>query len=364
MSILLTHTTALEVLRRWELRKALAKGERCVAVVPGIAVNREDLASLDAVLAGLARPLEVMVSERSGLSGAPDVRAHLRCGPLPEGSGVRVAKGVCCSSPEELAIQMAPRLTHLELVCLLAELMGTYVICPSMEDGMFERDAPLTTPDLVGEYLRRAGSRRGTRMVRRALEDAPVGSASPRETKLSLRLSLKPSLGGYNLRVLSLNERVEVRQIANWQLKGERRPDILVASPDGTRVVAVEYLGRHHNKPARLVQDANRTNELKAMGISEYVLRKEQYDDVGYLDGIVGEIRAELGYPRIGMTRATSRRRRELREGLLHELEAIDGVSWLGRERAARRLEVAASADGDRIVAANDVVPVEAYGLG
>ena len=185
---------------------------------------------------------------------------------------------------------------------LLGELLGLYAVFPWDERGMRQRDEPLMTPEGLLAHLDALGPRKGTSRVRRALSLACVRSGSPRETKLSLRLSLKPSLGGYGLTVLSMNEPVEVGRIHDRLQRGTRRPDILVAGPERPgqerRVAAVEYNGRDHDAPARISEDARRTNELVAVGIPEFVVRREQYADLDYMDGLVERIREKLGVPR------------------------------------------------------------------
>ena len=362
MGIVLSHTTALEALRSWSLRKRLARGERCVAIAPShpCDVSAEgDLGSLSGVLSS---PVNQLVSQKR--AARRDVRsfAHLQSGPLPEGSGVPLSGGVVCASPEQLAVQMAPSLTYLELVFLLSELMGLYAICPAMEDGMFQRRVPLTTPELIEQHLVRLGSRPGTQAVRRALGDACVRSGSPQETRLCLRLGLRPGMGGHNLNVLSMNDPVRVARVSNRMSEGTRKPDVLVGSPDGERFAAIEYHGVVHDRHVVQVQDANRTNELKAMGIAEYVVRKEQYDDLDYMDGLVGIIRRELGYPRIGMTRAEAERRRALRDQLRRELDAIDGVTWDGRARELARDSFSSDPE-ETSPEVHEEVPLEAYGL-
>ena len=252
---------------------------------------------------------------------------------------------------------MAPSLTYLETVVLLSELMGLYAIAPGLEDGMFQRDVPLTDPSRMLSYLAALGARPGTRLVRRALASACVRSGSPRETKLGIRLSLRSGLGGYGLRVVSMNEPVEVRCLDGSLVVGTRRPDLVVTVPGvgNGRLVAIEYLGSRHNERARLVADATRSNELKAVGVSEYLVRSEHYSDLDYMDALVGSIRRELGQPRIGMTRETAARRRALRRDLYEELELIDGVTWRGRERARRRAERPQQEE------VRELVPVEAY---
>lgn len=243
-------------------------------------------------------------------------------------------------SPEHLCVQLAPGLTRLELVVLLSELMGIYAICLAEKGGMRQRRQPLMTPESLLAHLEALGTHRGVRQVREALHLACVMSGSPRETKLSLRLALPPALGGYGLNVLSMNEPVEVRRIRDRMQTGIRKPDILIGGPitEGRRVVAaVEYNGRVHDEPAQLASDADRTNELTRMGIPEFIVRREQYRDLDYMDGLAAGIRERLGLPepRPSSTRARELRRRRFE--LYRELELIDGVHWNGREREKYR---------------------------
>ena len=334
MTTFLSHTTALEAMRRWDLRSRLATGERCAAIVPPNPDDVESLLDPGSLLGSLEKPLHLLVSTPRSLVRTELAHAHLQSGPLPDGSALQVADGVLCSSPELLAVQMAPLLTRLELIYLLSELLGFYAICPASKDGMFQRREPLSTPERMLKFLGRMGGRPGVQMVRRALGEACVGSGSPRETR----------------------DRMQT---------GVRKPDILLASPDGRRIAAMEYLGRVHDASSQLAQDANRTNELKAIGVSEYVVRREQYGDLEYMDGLVAEVRRELGLPRIGMTRATAEARKERRRALCEELDRIDGVSWTGRtrERAAREAEKDGAEKDALVVAETIVVPLDAYGL-
>lgn len=370
MGLFLSHTTALETLRSWNLRHRLARGERCDAPVPTALPAEKDLERITLRVPTLStpdRPIEVVVSTGHSGARANGMFAHVTKAPLPAGSAVPISDDVVCSSPELVAVQMAPSLTLLELLCLLSELLGLYAICPEAEGGMFERSAPLTTPERLGAYLDTLGPRPGVGLVRHALAQACVRSGSPRETKLALRLSLRPGLGGYGLGLLAMNEPVVVERIYDPADTGIRRPDILVGRPREVALsgaalfVAVEYNGRHHDLPARITQDANRSNELRARDIPEYVVRREQYDDLDYMDGLVERIRKNLGLPRIGMTKEMASERRRLRQRLYEELEHIDGIHWNGRAREKERERWAGSPD--ETLRAEEVVPVEAYGL-
>ena len=363
MDILLSHTTALEALRTWDAQALIERGEVADLEVPAKIAHEgqlRDLIDSSALLRSLSKPLHLLSSRTRASRRTRLVHEHLQRDPLPRGSVVRLAPGVCCVSPEHLAVQMSFSLTLLELTVLLCELLGLYAICPSCERGMIQRESPLMTPESLLAHLDALGPRKGTRLVRRALAMACVRSGSPRETKLSLRLSLRPELGGYGLSILSMNESVEVERIHDRLQKGTRRPDILVAGPgrpgQERRVAAVEYNGRDHDTPRQIAEDARRTNELVAVDIPEFVVRREYYGDLDYMDGLVERIREKLGLPRQVRGVELSERLRRLRWELYLELERIDGVTWKGRERERARQDAAARGW--------DVVPVDAYGLG
>lgn len=372
MSILLTHTTALEAMRSRRLRRRLEKGERCDGNVPErVPDNAEIERLIDAVpeLARASKPLHLLVSRE-----APRMRrslVHTHASPdLPPGSAFELAPGVRCISPEHLPVAMTPRLTDLELIYLLSELLGIYAIDPTSEKGMFQRKSPLTTPERILEHLGALGPEHGTQRVRRALRHACVRSGSPRETKLSLRLGLRPSLGGYGLEVLSMNEPLEVRRIHDRMESGVRKPDILLRgradeAGGAPRIAAVEYDGRDHATEQAHARDAARSTELTAIGLSEHVVTKVQYRDLDYMDGLAVILRQELGLPRHRVTRKVTEWRRARRAALYEELEHIDGVRWDGRARERAHGEKDSPAAAPKTSDGGwDVVPVEAYGLG
>ena len=193
MSILLSHTTALEALRRWDLRKRLARGQRCAAVVPSRVDEGDAPFAMGSLLDGLAKPLHALVSDRRAALKTPTIHAHLQSGPLPDESAISLSEGVLCCSPEHVVVQLAPHLTVIELAYLLSELMGTYAVNDAMEDGMFQRDEPLTTPDRI---LRHLGSWEDARarVWCGAHLPWPACGRAPRE-KPSLRCDLVSGLG-------------------------------------------------------------------------------------------------------------------------------------------------------------------------
>lgn len=377
MDIILSHTSALEALRSSELRGRLEREERCTVELPALAPSAQDIDELSsrlAVVARLKRPVNVLVAKTAPRTRSKAVTTHFPGTELPPDSLVPVGLDVYCVSPEHLAVQMAPQLTDLELTYLLSELLGIYAIAPAHKDGMIKRDAPITTRERIENHLDQLGSAPGTLRVRRVLRKACVGSASPRETKLSLRLGLGRAEGGYCLNVLSMNEPLEVKRIHDSMTTGVRKPDILLRAPaarrgsDAQRGVAVEYDGIVHAMPLQHAKDVRRHNELTAIGINEYLVTDAEYGNLDYMDGLIERIRDDLGLPRLHPTRAMAKRWRARRQELKDELDKLDGLSWNGRERARRAAEpktedppVEEAAEKDE---GWDVVPVDAYGLG
>lgn len=365
MAILLSHTSALEALRRLgAVPKAGAGG--------GPACDRVDPApdAADALLAwerAFGRtpelPLHVQVPADARRVRSRGLVTH-PARPLPAGSVFEIADGLLCPTSAALCLQMAPRLTRLELLVLMQELMGTYAVRPDVARGMTSRATPLLAPEELGGLMASCPGIRGSEKVSWAMKCAVPGAASPRESKLAVRLSLAPALGGYGLDVLALNGEVAVATMASMS-DGTRRPDVLLFNRklgEEGPLVALEYDGSDHLDGDRHAQDVRRSNELVSAGLCEYVIDKDLYANLSYMDGLVERVRCDLGLPRQRLSRKQREQRESRRQGLFVELEAIDGVKWdgLARERARREER---SRQDDAQPTADDVVPIEAYGV-
>ena len=230
MTILLSHTAALAALRDPAMKRRLASHDRCEAAVPDRAPTRLEAAAVLETIPGISAPMNCLVETNANRRHSELFRAHASSAALPDGSAVRVSDDVLCASPEQLLVQMAPALTALELAFLLGEMLGTYAISPEHPDGMFERSVPITSRELIVQHLDRLGPVPGSGKVRTALALACENAASPYETRLSMRLGLKPSLGGYHLNVLSMNQPLEVRRINALLGAGIRKPDVYLGS--------------------------------------------------------------------------------------------------------------------------------------
>lgn len=365
MDILFSHFSALTILRTYCCH-AVDGVPPDNGVVPVVTPRKDELlreVRSSGLLRGLEFPIELLA--RSHKQRSKTIYVHKLQYPLPRRAIVKLGSFQCVS-PEHLVVQMAARLDDLQLAVLLGELMGTYAIDPCLGEMCQVRE-PMTTPDALKAYLGDLGSFPGTSRVRRCLKMMPPGSGSPRETRLALRLSLPPALGGYHLPVAALNEELDVQDLRADFPRRTRRPDILLTAPgvDSDRegspqCVAIEYDGSTHYNGERHARDVERQTELMAAGLKEYVVGRQQYADLEYMDGLASLIRKDLGMSRIGLTREAASRRRELRRQLYLRLEAIDERS-LGSLRPQTQPSVD---EGEGELRDEDVVPVSAYGLG
>lgn len=364
MDILFSHFSALTVLRSYRCR-AVDGVPPDKGAVPAVTPGKDELlreVRSSGLLRGLELPIELLAGSHKQRSKT--IYVHRLQYPLPRRAILNLG-GFKCVSPEHVVVQMASRLDDLQLAVLLGELMGTYAIDPILGE-MRQVKEPMTTPDALQAYLEDLGSFPGTSRVRRCLRMMPPGSGSPRETRLALRLSLPPALGGYHLPVAALNMVVNVQGLRADLPLHTRRPDILLAvlgvgpGREGRhRYVAIEYDGATHYGEERHARDVERQTELMVAGLKEYVVGRQQYADLEYMDGLASLIRKDLGMSRIGLTRDVERRRRELRRQLYLRLEAID-ERGLGSLLPQAELGSDKDGGGPRD---EDVVPVSAYGL-
>lgn len=358
MNIVISHMSALELLRSPALADALASPRPLPLRVPEGVPCPAELAEKSRELSGLGidgRPLELLVNNVPARARTGMAMTHIRRGPLPASSFIRIADGIWSVSPEHLCVQLATRLTRIELLVLMGELLGTYAL---PESGMYSREKPCMTRSSLARHLDDLGKFDGVRATKWALPLAPENSASPMETKLFLRVSLPARLGGYALPVRSMNERLEVGRVGEQGQAGERRPDIVLLPKEGASVdcafIALEYDGQGHLTRAQQAADQRRSNDILAFGGREYRVNKELYDNLGYMDDLMRLVAADLGRKPGRVTHAVGEKRLRKRGELKRELDLIDGISWGGKARAK-----ASADDGDGPV--GEEVPLDAY---
>lgn len=346
MSIFLSHTSALEVIRRWDSFRLIERGLRETAPpVPSkmpSAPEVEQMRDVSPVLADVSKPLHVLVADIRGRHHCDLVVPHLTSTPIPAFAQFELAPGLTCSSPELVALQMTEYATDLELLLLVDELCGHYSIQPHAKSGMVKRSDPITSIERISRLLDSVGPCRGSAKLRRALSLARVRSGSPPESKTAHRLEFCARRGGYNLPVVGLNNALLTDRADSIVLGTNtriRKPDIMLLAPEEAsnasmpfRAVAVDYKGVYHRDPLQDRLDANRRNELLARGVKDYEMEASHASNLEYMDWLAAKIREDLGITEPYRTKACEDAYRTRRALLASELGRIDGLSWTARD--------------------------------
>lgn len=346
MDAIFSHTTALEVFRRWDSFKLLT--EQNVVTEPDIPQRMPTKVEVNALVArvtkleGATIPLHVLVASRGARHPAECVVAHLGLPHYPSRSFVHLAPGVACARPELIVLQMTEYATEIELLLLVDELCGHYGIQPRSKDGLVKRNEPLTSVERIKAFLEEAGPVRGARKLGRVLEFARDRSGSPQESRTCHRFEFNRVRGGYEIKIVGLNDPVAVERAGS--VLGEssariRKPDLMLLAPSSDQkaptpfsAVAVDYQGGYHRDETQQSKDIDRRNELLAQNVKDYEIAKEHYDDIAYFDWLASRIRLDLGIkePRLSARGQELWQRRKA--DLNARLVRADGLHWTSRK--------------------------------
>lgn len=342
MDIVISHMAALQVIRQPYFTRRLASAELCPTDIPDrlpsaseLSEARETLGQLD----GIEGELGLLVSDKRGAHACDGVRPHVLSSRLPAGSLVQVAPGVRCASPLLLPLLMAPKLSEVEMLMLLSELMGLFSVANGARKGLVQRDRPMASPDAILYLLDAMGRPMWSAKLGRLVGMAPARAASPPEAQLYLRASGKFARGGYGLLSASLNDPIELAELGgDAPTTRTRKPDLLVSATGkgaaaGVRGACLDYMGAEwHSSALAIKNDALRRNELLAAGYVPFEIFSEQFDSIDYMDDLMASVRDVAGLPRRRMTRARAASERAAREELWARLRAVDMQAWTSRD--------------------------------
>lgn len=234
------------------------------------------------------RPVDVLLFNQEARRRSQKVSSHLWSLPLPDGAFYRDGD-VCVSSPEFTFLQMASRLSIIQLIALGCELCGTYVQVPRNRqhpgaiDDFPKRVVPLTNIEKLEAFVAASEGAQGVRKARRALRYIAEGARSPMESMTYLLLCLPPLLGGYGLPKATLNPLISLDEEAqSIALRRHAVGDICWIEEK----LDVEYQGEIHSGAQKMREDAGREIGIESMGwrviavTSAQVLDGEQFGAV------------------------------------------------------------------------------------
>lgn len=288
--------TALQVLRADSMR-SLEKAPR-IRHIPLLPPTREDLIELHDELSlaypniVLAKPLNVVVGGERRFKPSEDFRPRQCTQKLSGGSFYAFGNHCLVAAPELAFVQMAADLPLEQLIELGYELCGTYWRNRVDKTCSYQLP-PLTKTCHLVSYAQANPSLHGARKALRALKYVVDNSASPRESKLAIMLSLPSRCGGYGLAGFKMNHVVQAdakaRAIAS---RNSFRCDLCWP----TEKIDVEYQSReHHEGESSRISDSRRANALAAMGWHVVGITNDELDSFTATDVIARSLRLKLG---------------------------------------------------------------------
>ena len=286
---------------------------------------KTNAASIERVLqvTGLELPLDILVAAPNARSKSRIQKTHVCSRPLPENSFISVGEGVYVSSPELCFFQMASQLTLIKLIELGFELCGSYT--PSVINQGGENPAALSIsqfnlPKLTDEkriasLVERMVGVHGYKLAAKALPYIADGSNSPMETILTMLLTLPYRLGGYGLRMPSLNYPVvPVKALRRTTGRSHFRCDLFWPEEK----LAVEYDSEeYHGNIRKIAEDAARRNVLTSLGMPPIIVTKQQLYSVFESEKIAIQLARILGKQLKHKKPGFSEARYSLRKSLL-----------------------------------------------
>lgn len=268
-----------------------------------------------AFLESARAPLSCLVPTLSKRRESKTHHAHLKSSPIPPHSFNDLGNGVFVPSPCFTFLQMAKRLSIVELIALGDELCGTYSFDIHAQSGFRQRSEALTTKDQLDSYVAKAERTSGVRKARRALKYIVDGSASPMETYDEMLLCLPNLLGGYGLPAPVMNKEIVLDpDAARMARKSVCYADL--CWPD-RRLIAEHQGLRYHTDASRYAADRARTSALQAMGYKVFELTALRMTDPDALKDVARQIARELGW----RLKENVARRSPQRESLMSSLE-------------------------------------------
>lgn len=262
MTILLSHNTALELLRAVPPQSGLL-----MPVAEPVSTAELEVPCSAGLFSRLTRfgigqgELHVLEPRHCRKSRSRRMCSHVTSvSELPAWMLLQLEPGLLVAGPELCFIEMSRRVSLVGAVVLGHELCGAYSHFFRLVSGFYERPT-LTLVEKIALALDQLSGAYGVVPARRALAWVRDGSRSPMETVVSCELFLPPDLGGLGFAAPLLNYEVPLDSAAS-QMTGARYCCVDVAYPDLR--MGFEYDSAQFHRDT--VRDRRRREALQHMG--------------------------------------------------------------------------------------------------
>lgn len=316
MTIVYSHNTALDFWRWHAATGSKLARPRPVRSVEdfGTPPSEDDVLVASRHFRPEGEIAHILVGPARGKRRMTQVCQHYRKDPLPSSSLMRLSEGEYVVSPELLFVQLAGNLDLVSLVRLGYELCGSYVLYAVDQRG-FCACEPLTSVSRLKSFAVKARGMRGLANTRSALSRIIDGSASPRETDVSMLLTLPARLGGYGLPHPKLNYRIELSEKRQAELgRFFYKVDAMWVEAK----LALEYESDEwHVGKERIHRDSRRRNDLKTLGFDVITATNAEVRSCRDMDNIAKGIARALGVRMRPSVEGYEARKRALRARLI-----------------------------------------------
>jgi hypothetical protein len=293
MKLIICHSSALDFIRaeRWRW------GSLHTAQIKTLTDCASSLSEVESIripaFDQTRKRLEVLVSSTDKALRSEDHVCRVLKAPVIHGMFCSIAKDAYVTSPEMTFVQMATRLSFIELVLLGMELCGTYAPCPFAD--RFDERPPVTTKERLTSFAERAREAgvKGAATALRALRWVVNGSNSPAETALVLFLCLPVRLGGYGFKFPDMNPTTPLGKRASSMLG---HPTMRCDLHWVDEAVVIEYdSDQEHLTSQSAATDARRRNVLGYKDVTVITVRVQMIAMPGAFDDVAKQLARALG---------------------------------------------------------------------
>lgn len=209
-------------------------------------------------------PLHVLVPRGHRRRNTRAATVHQSTASLPPTAFRQLQPNLHIASPELCFLELATALPYPKLIEFGYLICGYYTLNPG--SAALNIREPLSSPKKIAAFLRRVPGHPGCRIASHALTQVISCSASPRETKTAMLLSLPTKRGGYGFEKPALNHRIgftaREQQLYN-------RSHVVLDLYWPQQKVGIEYDGAaYHCTDEALSRDRRKSSELNCRGIT------------------------------------------------------------------------------------------------
>ena len=213
-------------------------------------------------------PLHIAITNPNNIYSCKKLKTHYLKQGFINNSFLKYSNDIYIASPELVFCQMAKELTIEQLMLLGLEYCGTYVPSESSAEGFVSNLSPITTASRVKKFVMALKMHNNNFPgIQNAITVSNFlidNCASPMESRLYIKLGMPRNLGGYGVKNLTANTRINLSKKAATILGFPYlRADFSIK---GSKI-AIEYdSNTFHDNTGQNEKDKLRANALQYDG--------------------------------------------------------------------------------------------------